>query len=155
MNTVGTSMTDLRDSFGESRRERSHFHHTYCFFWAWEAKSLAFSLAASAVSRAFTVAVSAKVLVGASPARWSQTAERRTFTTERIKLPHHTWRLTLHSGQDELEAFHGFCNVALKPGKTEFLKMRRRCLSSTETLKCAVLNHQIMFTSLSFTGWPE
>lgn len=44
-------------------------HHTYCFFCAWEARSLAFSLAASAVSRAFSVAVSASVLVGVSPAQ--------------------------------------------------------------------------------------
>lgn len=42
--------------------------HTYCFFWACEAKSLAFSLAASAVSLARSVAVSAKVLDGVSPA---------------------------------------------------------------------------------------
>lgn len=42
--------------------------HTYCFFWACEARSLAFSLAASAVSLARSVAVSAKVLDGLSPA---------------------------------------------------------------------------------------
>lgn len=44
-------------------------HHTYCFFWACEARSLAFSLAASAVSLARSVAVSAKVLDGVSPTR--------------------------------------------------------------------------------------
>lgn len=42
--------------------------HTYCFFWACEARPLAFSLAASAVSLARSVAVSAKVLDGVSPA---------------------------------------------------------------------------------------
>lgn len=43
--------------------------HTYCFFWACEARSLAFSLAASAVSLARSVAVSAKVLDGVSPTK--------------------------------------------------------------------------------------
>lgn len=43
--------------------------HTYCFFCACEARSLAFSLAASAVSLARSVAVSAKVLEGVSPAK--------------------------------------------------------------------------------------
>lgn len=41
--------------------------YTYCFFCACEARSLAFSLAASAVSFARSVAVSAKVLDGVSP----------------------------------------------------------------------------------------
>lgn len=43
--------------------------HTYCFFCACEARSLAFSLAASAVSLARSVAVTAKVLDGISPAK--------------------------------------------------------------------------------------
>lgn len=43
--------------------------HTYCFFCACEARSLAFSLAARAVSLARSVAVSAKVLDGVSPAK--------------------------------------------------------------------------------------
>lgn len=48
-------------------------HHTYCFFWACEARSLAFSLAASAVSLARSVAVSAKVLDGVSPTKGHNT----------------------------------------------------------------------------------
>lgn len=43
--------------------------HTYCFFCVCEARPLAFSLAASAVSLARSVAVSAKVLDGISPAK--------------------------------------------------------------------------------------
>lgn len=46
--------------------------HTYCFFCACEARSLAFSLAARAVSLARSVAVSAKVLDGVSPAKKHQ-----------------------------------------------------------------------------------
>lgn len=47
--------------------------HTYCFFCACEARSLAFSLAASAVSLARSVAVSANVRDGVSP-EWETVA---------------------------------------------------------------------------------
>lgn len=53
--------------------------HTYCFFCACEAKSLAFSLAASAVSLARSVAVSAKVLDGISPAKSQHTGLNISF----------------------------------------------------------------------------
>lgn len=49
--------------------------HTYCFFCACEARSLAFSLAASAVSLARSVAVSAKVLDGVSPVGGTDTVK--------------------------------------------------------------------------------
>lgn len=50
-------------------KEPIYVAHTYCFFCACEARSLAFSLAAMAVSLARSVAVSAKVLDGVSPAK--------------------------------------------------------------------------------------
>lgn len=51
-------------------------HHTYCFFWACEARSLAFSLAARAVSLARSVAVSAKVLDGVSPTKTKEVVQK-------------------------------------------------------------------------------
>lgn len=116
--------------------------HTYCFFCACEARSLAFSLAASAVSLARSVAVSAKVRDGVSPAikptRWVQYLLKILGKTLRrcldnfcptnvtlasgrfllLTLPH----LTLHLGQDELKPFHGLRYAALKSRKAEFLE---------------------------------
>lgn len=56
--------------------------HTYCFFCACDARSLAFSLAASAVSLARSVAVSAKVLDGISPAK-----SQRRWVKSLLKIP--------------------------------------------------------------------
>lgn len=49
---------------------------TYCFFWACEASPFAFSLAASAVSLAHSVAVSANVLEGVSPCILARTKSK-------------------------------------------------------------------------------
>lgn len=65
-----TGATDeIRHRLRKMAPPSKSMHHTYCFFCACEARPLAFSLAASAVSRAFSVAVSASVLVGVSPAQ--------------------------------------------------------------------------------------
>lgn len=65
---------EIRHRFGKMVLPSKSLHHTYCFFCACEARPLAFSLAASAVSRAFSVAVSASVLVGVSPAQQERLA---------------------------------------------------------------------------------